>query len=297
MEKVKIIKTELPFPPYNVNSYLVKTKKNRILFDSCLNIESEIEKILSAIKKEGGVDLIILSHGHLDHAGSANVISKELDIPIYISYEEKARITNGVFERMDRRAERIMKILDFFQFDKESSEKERQKLNYYKTFMAPIDVFFNLKTIKDEDIEIIELPGHTEGSIGLYLKEESILFSGDAFLKEGISSFFDVERLTDTFTEYLNSLEKIERLSPKTVLPGHFNGFSNVKEVINNHRNSTLERVKKIHSLLDEGKSLDKIKEEIYPPNQNILIILSEIIYALEKKGVNILKEIKNILP
>lgn len=296
LDSVSIIKTSLQFPPFSVNSYLIKTKKNRILFDTTIKIEKNIEKILSEIKKIGGIDLIILSHGHLDHAGSAGIISKEFDAPIYVSFEERERITSGVGERMDRRINKIMKVLDFFGFDKESSEREKEKLSFYKTMMEPIDIFFNINTLKDDHIEIIRLPGHTSGSVGLYLKDEGIFFSGDAFLFEGISAFFDVERLANTLEEYLSSLVKIESLNPKKILPGHSNAFNNVRKVIEGHKLYIENRTKEIVELIDQGKSLKEVKDKLYPPNQNIIIILAEIIYALERKGLPILNELRNIL-
>lgn len=295
-DMITIIKTDLQFPPFSVNSYLIKTKNNRILFDTTIKVQKNIEKILSEIKKLGGIDLIILSHGHLDHAGSAGIISKEFDAPIYVSFEERERVTSGVGERMDRRINKIMKVLDFFGFDKESSEREKEKLSFYKTMMEPIDIFFNINALKDDDIEIINLPGHTVGSVGVYLKDDGIFFSGDGLLFEGISAFFDVERLANTLEEYLFSLDKIKSLNPKKVFPGHSKGFNNVGEVIEGHKRYAENRTKEITELIDQGKSIKEIKEILYPPNQNIIIILAEIIYALEKKGFPILNELKNIL-
>lgn len=296
MKNIRVITTKLPFPPYNINSYIINTKRHRILFDTTLNDKEMVDKILFEIEKAGGIDIILLSHGHLDHAGAAGLISKELGTPIYVSFDERDRISNGVCERMERRIVKILKVLDFFGFDSQATEREKEKIAYYKKLLETIDVFFNVNTIKDEDIEIIKLPGHTEGSIGLYLKDEGLLLSGDALLSEGVSAFFDVERLSDTLSEYLSSLDTIEKIKPKKIYPGHFDSFDNVYDIIKCHKNYIAHKSKNIIKMLEEGKKVKDIKEALYPPNQNILIVLAEIIHSLEQKGVPVLKELRQIL-
>ncbi len=296
MISVKVLSTSLSFPPFNVNAYHIKTKRHRILFDSTLRDQKNIEIIIDEVKKSGGIDAIILSHGHLDHAGGASAISKEFDVPIYVAFEENERISSGLELRMDRRINKILKVLDFFGFDRVSTEKEREKLSFYKSLMEPIDVFFNINSFKDDEIEIVRLPGHTWGSTGLFFKEGRLLFAGDAVLSEGVSAFFDVERLENTLEEYVNSLEKIENLKPLRIYQGHSGTIDNPEDVLIKHKKYINQTSKKIMDMIKSGYTVKDVKERLFSKNYNILIALSEIVYALEKENIPVLEELKEIM-
>ena len=74
-----------------------------------------------------------------------------------------------------------------------------------------------------ESLTVIELPGHTPGSIGLYNFSQKILFSGDTIFKDGVgrADFFysSPENLA-------SSLQKIkEKFSGFMIFPGHGESF------------------------------------------------------------------------
>jgi len=53
-------------------------------------------------------------------------------------------------------------------------------------------------------MEIVELPGHTPGSIGLYYREEKVLFVGDAINGALVLSLPEATKLAT----YVQTLEK-----------------------------------------------------------------------------------------
>jgi glyoxylase-like metal-dependent hydrolase (beta-lactamase superfamily II) len=295
-DNVKRLKIKLPFPPFASNAFLFSTSKNRYLFDTGLKDKNNIQKITRHIKDFGGIDAIILSHGHLDHAGCAAAISKKFDVPVYVSFDEKERVSHDFTKRVDRRIKKILKILDYFGFDKETTQREYDKIGYYKDLMDPIEFYFNVRSLNDPDLEIIELPGHTMGCIGVYLKKTSYLFSGDSLLQEGISPFFDVETMKNSLSVYLDSLDKISGLNPNVVFPGHGEPFMNCAETINIHKAYVTDMTGKITRLIHENKPFIDIYKSLFPPRYNILIALSEIIFALENSRIPILQNLADLL-
>lgn len=78
-----------------------------------------------------------------------------------------------------------------------------------KLFVSAPDVFLGAT------IRVVATPGHTEDHASFFLEEEGALFTGDAVLGEGATTFED-------FDNYLNSLRKMLDIpSARTMYPGH----------------------------------------------------------------------------
>ena len=76
-----------------------------------------------------------------------------------------------------------------------------------------------LKPAEDiKDLEVILTPGHTLGSICIWLKEEKILFSGDTLFRSGIGR---VDLPTSEPEKMQESLAKLEKYKFKILAPGH----------------------------------------------------------------------------
>jgi glyoxylase-like metal-dependent hydrolase (beta-lactamase superfamily II) len=293
---IKIIKTNFSFPPYHINAYLIKTKWGNFLFDTSIKTETSIETIINTIKENGGIDGIILSHGHLDHAGCSAIISDKFDVPIYVSLEEKERISSDFNLRMKRRINKIIKIADYLGLDKNNTQKEYEKINYYRNILTPIDFCFNIDRLNIPDFKILRLPGHTNGSIGIYITSKKILLSGDALLEDGISPFFDPDLLENSILTYENSLNMLKNLEITQILPGHGNPIYNAQKTIQKHTNYIHSNRERIKSLLQQNKDITTIYNSVFPKNYNLLIALSEIIGALEELQIPILQNLKDLL-
>ncbi|MPY42427.1 MBL fold metallo-hydrolase, partial [Streptomyces phyllanthi] len=101
-------------------------------------------------------------------------------------------------------------------------------------------------------LRAIWTPGHTPGHVCLHLEEthpaqlpgQGRLFSGDHLLPEisphiGLYEDPDDATVTDPLGDYLDSLERIDRLAPAEVLPAHQYAFtdasSRVRELLTHH--------------------------------------------------------------
>ncbi len=74
--------------------------------------------------------------------------------------------------------------------------------------------------VGDYHFQVIEIPGHTNGSIALFDKEKGLLISGDSLQKEGPIFMFGEHRDLD---KYIESHKKLLAMKDeiKTVLPSH----------------------------------------------------------------------------
>ncbi|MFI9173022.1 MBL fold metallo-hydrolase [Streptomyces lincolnensis] len=101
-------------------------------------------------------------------------------------------------------------------------------------------------------LRAIWTPGHTPGHVCLHLEEDhpaqlpghGRLFSGDHLLPEitphiGLYEDPDDATITDPLGDYLDSLERVGRLTPAEVLPAHQHAFTDaatrVRELLTHH--------------------------------------------------------------
>ena len=105
---------------------------------------------------------VLLTHGHLDHAGAAEALAEKFDIKIYIHESEKETLQDS---RMNLTA----------------------AFGAAKVFRA--DVFVTDEEVLELlgcNIKVLFTPGHTPGGCCYYFKEQKILFSGDTLFCESV---------------------------------------------------------------------------------------------------------------
>lgn len=137
---------------------------------------------------------IFITHSHYDHIGDVAAVKAETGALLAIHEADKANLevpgSDGLPSFFQKGAEP-----NFFLFD-------GQRLN-----------------LGNLEIEIIHTPGHSPGSVCLYVKEESLLFSGDTLFKHSMGR---VDLPTSDAERMWGSLKKLSLLPANTrILSGH----------------------------------------------------------------------------
>ncbi len=172
--------------------YLVEGTEKAALIDTCIgfgNLRDFVEKLTAKPVT------VILSHGHVDHAMGApefdEVYMNMADKPIF--QEHKALEVRRGYLMMSL-GEKVADIEDSgFVPPSEPDFKELKN-----------GMIFPLGGI---NLEIFETPGHTPGSITVLIREERILFLGDAC--NTFTFLFDENALS--IKEYNQVLQKLDR--------------------------------------------------------------------------------------
>ena len=156
---------------------------------------------------------ILLTHGHLDHAGNLAWLKQWTGAKIFAHPREQAHI-DGTFpyQGVNRWCGRL--------------EKAGRKMFGYRAIKID-EVFSDGQMLPFwGGLQVIHLPGHTLGHCGFYSPDQNLLFSGDMFA----SYFFYTHRpaaILNSAPELLNSsAEKIHRLKPRLMFPCHFDVFN-----------------------------------------------------------------------
>ncbi|MDD5333707.1 MAG: MBL fold metallo-hydrolase [Rhodoferax sp.] len=80
--------------------------------------------------------------------------------------------------------------------------------------------------------QIHAAPGHDPHSVILFEPSSRVLLSADALWESGFGVVFPELEGSDAFDEVGQTIDLIESLSPKIVIPGHGPAFSNIKTAI-----------------------------------------------------------------
>lgn len=193
--------------PLDVFCYLIVGDERVLLFDSTHGVGSLPEAIGEVTQKPV---VAVLGHGHIDHACGAyqfnEVFLHQNDFNLcreHTSPQFREDIIKGLTERN-------VPIPDGFKQD-----------SFLKAGTG------NLKALKGDEafelgglkVKVVEMPGHTTGSIGLLVLEKRILLTSDSasnhiwmFLKE-----------STTISRYIKMLERIFEIDFTTFFTGHSN--------------------------------------------------------------------------
>jgi len=212
-----IFEIRTPLGEVFVNVYIVRNGHQAILIDSGLKkTASEIFRVLDDLGLEkSGLKYVINTHSHHDHIGSNDEIRKKCACKI-LSHEK------GVSWIENHR----LQFHEFLgQFPTLLPPSQEMEQLFFENLGEPCPVD---ETISGEsrlelenfpEIWLVPLPGHSEDSIGVYLKDRNILIAGDAILRRGVGKSFP--QYEDRMA-YLESIQKIRELNPGILLTAHF---------------------------------------------------------------------------
>lgn len=259
-----IYKVSLPLPgkhPGPVNVYIFKGRET-VLLDAGLNRHyAYLERALQEIGLSfNNIKKTILSHGHPDHYGAACRIKRHSSAKILIHEDDKITVETG----------KEVPAAKYLTFLRLMGVPIRMKICaaavacMYQNMAGNCRVDYTLRDgdtleLGDYTGEVVHTPGHTRGSICIYLPRENILFSGDHVLRHiSPNAFVMLEsdsalprRLSQI--EYFNSLDKLERLNADIIWPGHGESIDNLNFISHVYRDQFRRRQDKISSILSSG--------------------------------------------
>ena len=99
-------------------------------------------------------------------------------------------------------------------------------------------------SVEGASCKVLHTPGHTSDHVVLYLKEENAVFSADCILGEGTAVF-------ESLFHYMQSLEKILKIQPSVIYPGHGPVILDPVEKIQFYIKHRLDREQQIFSCLE----------------------------------------------
>lgn len=142
---------------------------------------------------------VFLTHGHFDHFLGLPFILKKYNIPVYIGRNDVICLGN--------------KEYNLSSFNKDPHDQ-------IEVVCTVKDLVEGTISVNDHEVQIIETPFHTLGSVCYYFPEDQVIFTGDTLMKNTIGRF-DLKHSAPR--QVINSLNKLTKMVPDnvTIYPGH----------------------------------------------------------------------------
>jgi hydroxyacylglutathione hydrolase len=188
---------QIRFKNRAANAYLVRGSLRTIMID--VGLSSNFPALLECLRHldcpPEKIDMLVLSHEHLDHIGAAYHFHGRT----YIAAHRLA-------------ANKIMLRDDFSMLRKMFNEPN-----------VPINVDIwleegNVIDLGNFRLDVMHTPGHTSACITLYDQEKGLLFAADTLMPGGVmGGVFGSGSISD----YIQSLERLKGLNSRILLSGH----------------------------------------------------------------------------
>jgi len=158
----------------------------------------EIASILAILAKHQlRVKAIIITHAHIDHIGGAQKLKAATGAPVYMNARDQE-----LYDQMDMQAGWLgVPTPDRTEIDVAAREGDSVKLG-------------------SAEFHVLDTPGHTQGSISLWIPSEDKLIAGDTLFLDSIGR---TDLPGGDYEQILRSIHaKLLPLDDKTVvIPGH----------------------------------------------------------------------------
>ncbi|WP_347862804.1 MBL fold metallo-hydrolase [Salimicrobium sp. PL1-032A] len=275
-DTVCTITVPTPYAVGDVHLYILKGNKTTLI-DAGVRTEEAWTAFVRQLSEYGmkpeDIQQVILTHHHPDHIGlveflpNVNLVAAHKEslpwltrdgsfVSTYLSFFRDFYTRNGVPEKLVGRLDHFHEKLNDFPYIEVSDTLEEGDL-------LP----------NHPEWSVIETPGHAQGHLSFFRKEDGTFIGGDHLLEHIspnpiIEPPFTASERAKPMLQYRSSLEKLKTIDIRRVLPGHGKVFHNAGEVIDKRLRQQEDRAEKVHRIVRTNSEDAFTISRVLFPNQ-----------------------------
>ncbi len=245
--------------PLAPNVYLVVDGGEGALIDSGFGDEQSVRARLEFLRERPDVRLryIVLTHHHFDHSSGAHQLRQASGARVALHAQEERFLTDWQSE-----APQDVDV----PLDQKAVAEQVQRFRRLAADAVP-DVKLadeGVLNVGGLTLDVVHTPGHTLGSICVYVREERALFTGDTAL--GLGTVAVSPPPYGDMALYLQSLERLKGYEAALMLPGHGPPVHDVARKLQELIDHRHEREEQVLRLIADGMRTPKaMLRAIYP--------------------------------
>src|SRR2546428_9891218 len=237
--------------PQAPNVFLISDGDEGALIDSGFGDEKSVEARLEFLRERPKVRVrhIMLTHHHFDHSSGAHQLRQATGAAVALHADEVNFLRDWQSE--------APQDLEALAEQKEIAE-QIQRFRRQAAEAGPDIRVSDGDTLRvgGLTVEVVHTPGHTLGSVCLYLREERALFTGDTALGLGTVAISPPPH--GDMALYLQSLERLKGYEFAVMLPGHGQAVHDVRRKLQELMDHRLEGRGQVRKLVADGKRTPK---------------------------------------
>lgn len=270
------VKSPLPFPPHSINCYAVDTGGGWILVDAGLNYPPVRAAWQEAFNTLGispaSIKAVYITHFHPDHYGAAGWLQNLSGAPVYM-HPLDARLCDIFWKAGEGQ---LPVLAEHYVRNGLEPEHASELLNNMRILFPLVKPYPEITVLPEKEetrtgagqIRIIWTPGHSDGHVCLFEEKEGALLSGDHLLYEITPNISYWPRGDENpLKNYLASMDVLENLPVRLVLPGHGRVFHNPRERIEQIKSHYGQRLKIVAREADGGRTAREVCDRIFVPD------------------------------
>ena len=281
------------------NVYVIDEEGGGVaLFDAGIGTREGRDALLSGFAalglKLGDVRRIFISHGHIDHYGYARAAQEESGAPVFAHVRDHDKLTGR--ERTADRLDQYAAYLERLGAAPGLLAHVRVHWQDVGRMARPLEEVLPLAPgaqlrFARFSAEVLHLPGHTPGLVGLWAARERVFFSDDHLLEVvSPNPLLDLEGAPEpvhkALVEYIRSARAVRALPIELVAPGHNAPFAGHVALIDRLLGFYARRQDRIVALLTARGSQTpaELSAQVFPAAKRSqhFLTLSEVMGNLE---------------
>jgi len=254
------LRLALPWPGVpHCNAWALAAGDGIVLVDCGLHEEGSLAQLERAMAQVGlrlaDVRLLVCTHAHSDHYGqAADVIDASgCELWMHPNHAHMTSTAESPDEALSRRLE-VARMSGVPVAPLAEWAAHARRRGDGVTRVVEPDRKLVQGVMFDTDLgpwSAHETPGHAPSHVCLHQPQRRILISGDHLLGR-VSLYFDYGWTPDPVGEFLDSLDKVQRLDARLCLAGHARTFTDVRAHIEANRALVQERLGCVREVVGE---------------------------------------------